>query len=85
MNTDTNSVTSTSNTLTSSNTSKTQVKQLQRLLKLKGFYIHIGGSSLIADGVWGKYTTQAIQQYQKSKGLTVTGTITSETKKSLGY
>lgn len=85
LNTDNNSVTSTSNTLTSSNTSKTQVKQLQRLLKLKGFYIHVSGSSLVVDGVWGKYMTQAIQQYQKKTGLTVTGTVTAETKKALGY
>lgn len=85
LNSDSTSFASTTTTLTPNNTNKTQVKQIQTLLKSAGFYVSIGRSSLNIDGVWGKYTTQSIQQFQKSKGLTITGTITDETKKSLGF
>lgn len=85
LNTDTQSFTSTIPELKEGHVKTNQVKQIQRLLKQHGFYISSHGAKLSVDGVWGKYTTQAIQQFQKSKGLTVTGTVNNETKKALGF
>lgn len=64
---------------------KNLVRQLQQLLKQEGYYVIADGSTLIVDGVWGEYTTQALQLYQQSKGLKVTGTLTTETKEALSW
>lgn len=85
LNTDTTSFTNTVTVLKEGYTNKNQVKQIQRALQRAGVYVTAHGSKLSVDGVWGKYTTQAIQKFQKIKGLTVTGTINDATKKALGF
>lgn len=59
------------------------VKKIQRALKRNGYYIKINGSTLKVDGDYGKYTKQAVQQFQKTNGLKVTGKVDSATAKKL--
>jgi len=53
------------------------VKKLQTLLNKAGFY---AGTM---DGVFGAGTEKAVQEFQKMKGLTITGIVRKETWKSL--
>lgn len=59
------------------------VKKIQKALRRNGFYLMDEGSALIVDGIYGQYTTKAVQQFQKTKGITVTGTVNEETAKLL--
>ena len=62
---------------------KALVKKIQKALRRAGYYKTAGKSTLKIDGVYGKYTTQAVRQFQKANGLKVTGTITKETADKL--
>ena len=62
---------------------KALVKKIQKALRRAGYYKTAGKSTLKIDGVYGKYTTQAVRQFQKANNLKVTGTITKETAKKL--
>ena len=57
--------------------SATDIKQVQQALKAKG---HDAGTS----GVMDDKTREAIRAFQKSEGLTMTGTIDEKTAKALG-
>ena len=59
------------------------VKKIQKTLRRNGFYLMDEGSALIVDGIYGQYTTKAVQQFQKTKGIKVTGTVNEETAKLL--
>lgn len=59
------------------NVSKMTSKQIQKALKNAGFY-----DGLI-DGKIGKKTTQAIKDFQKSKGLTADGVVGKKTRAEL--
>lgn len=59
------------------------VKKIQEALRRNGFYLKDGESSLLVDGIYGKYTTKAVQEFQKSKGISVTGIVNEETAKLL--
>jgi peptidoglycan hydrolase-like protein with peptidoglycan-binding domain len=56
----------------------TNVRALQNRLHQLGFY---GGP---ADGVWGSTTQSALERFQKSRGLEVTGTLNRVTANALG-
>ncbi len=55
-----------------------EVRQVQRALANLGYY------SGPVDGVFGAKTKTAVEQFQKSKGLTVDGVVGSATLKALG-
>ena len=59
------------------------VKKIQNALRRNGFYLIDEGSPLIVDGIFGKYTTKAVQQFQKQKNINVTGIVNEETAKLL--
>jgi peptidoglycan hydrolase-like protein with peptidoglycan-binding domain len=56
----------------------TNVRALQNRLHQLGFY---GGR---VDGVWGTSTQSALERFQRSRGLEVTGTLTPATANALG-
>ena len=43
------------------------------------------GAKLKVDGIWGKKTRMALKDFQKAKGLKVTGKVDKATKAALGY
>ena len=62
---------------------KYTVKQIQKALRRQGYYLREGTHKLLIDGVYGKYTKKAVQQFQKAKGLKVTGVVDKDTAKKL--
>lgn len=83
--TDKTSVTSTAkfNEIKEGSTDSDMVTKIQKALKRNGFYLTDNGSTLLVDGIYGKYTTLAVQQFQKQKNINVTGTVNEETAKLL--
>lgn len=59
------------------------VKKIQKALKRNGYYIKVGSSKLKVDGIYGDYTKQAVQKFQKANGLKVTGKVDVLTAKKL--
>jgi peptidoglycan hydrolase-like protein with peptidoglycan-binding domain len=59
-------------------TDPTAVRAVQNRLRQLGFY---DGA---ADGVWGVGTQSAVEQFQRSKGLNVSGEITPQTASAMG-
>lgn len=59
------------------------VKKIQKALKRNGYYVRVGKSNLKVDGIYGTYTVQAVQQFQKANGLKVTGKVDLQTAKKL--
>ena len=59
------------------------VKTIQKALKRNGYYISVGSSKLKVDGIYGEYTKQAVQKFQKANGLKVTGKVDLNTAKKL--
>ena len=59
------------------------VKKIQRALKRNGYYVKVGNSKLKVDGIYGEYTKQAVQKFQKANGLKVTGKVDITTAKKL--
>ena len=59
------------------------VKKIQKALKRNGYYISVGSSKLKVDGIYGEYTKQAVQKFQKANGLKVTGKVDLNTAKKL--
>ena len=59
------------------------VKKIQKALKRNGYYVRVGKSNLKVDGIYGTYTVQAVQQFQKANGLKVTGKVDLQTDKKL--
>ena len=59
------------------------VKKIQKALKKNGFYIKEKGRYLKIDGIYQKYTVKAVKQFQKAKGLKVTGKVDYTTAKKL--
>ena len=62
---------------------KAMVKKIQKALKKNGFYIKEKGRYLKIDGIFHKYTVKAVKQFQKAKGLKVTGKVDYATAKKL--
>ena len=59
------------------------VKKIQRALKRNGYYVKVGNSKLKVDGIYGEYTKQAVQKFQKANGLKITGKVDITTAKKL--
>ena len=60
---------------------KATVKKIQKALKANGYYLSYKGRYLKVDGVFHKYTEMAVKQFQKDKGLKVTGKVDEKTAK----
>ena len=61
----------------------TTVKKIQQALKKNGYYLSYNGHYLKVDGIYGIYTELAVKQFQKAKGLEVTGKIDRKTAEKL--
>ena len=59
------------------------VKKIQVALKKNGYYLRFAGHYLKVDGIFHKYTELAVKQFQKAKGLKVTGKVDETTAKRL--
>lgn len=59
------------------------VKKIQQALRRNGFYLKEGTSSLLVDGIYSTYTTKAVQEFQKAKGLNITGIVNKATAEAL--
>lgn len=66
-------------TISKGSKNKTLVKKIQRALKNNGYYLSYKGHYLKVDGIFKKYTFKAVQQFQKAKGLKVTGKVDEKT------
>ena len=62
---------------------KAMVKKIQVALKKNGYYLKAYGHYLKVDGIFHKYTELAVKQFQKAKGLKVTGKVDETTAKKL--
>ncbi len=71
------------NTVSYGSKATTTVKKIQKALKSFGFYIKEGSRALKVDGIYHKYTVKAVKQFQKAKGLKVTGKVDEATAKKL--
>ncbi|MDO5811312.1 MAG: peptidoglycan-binding domain-containing protein [Methanobrevibacter sp.] len=71
-------------TISSGSKDKATVKKIQRALKNKGYYTTYKGHTLAIDGEFSKNTVRSIKQFQKDKGLKVTGNVDEKTAKKLG-
>ena len=62
---------------------KATVKKIQRALKNNGYYLTYKGHYLKIDGIYKGCTERSVQQFQKAKGLKVTGKVDYATAKKL--
>ena len=62
---------------------KATVKKIQKALKKNGYYISYNGHYLKIDGIYHDCTVRAVKQFQKAKGLKVTGKVDEKTAKKL--
>ena len=62
---------------------RVMVKKIQRALKKNGYYIKYKGSKLKVNGIYKQSTVRAVKQFQKAKGLKVTGKVDQKTAKKL--
>jgi uncharacterized protein YjdB/nitrogen fixation protein FixH len=62
---------------------KNTVKKIQRALKHNGYYLTAYGHYLMVDGIYHIHTENAVKQFQKAKGLKVTGKVDEKTAKKL--
>ena len=71
-------------TISKGSKAKSTVKEIQRALKNNGYYLTAYGHYLKVDGIYWDYTVKAVKQFQKAKGLKVTGKVDEKTAKKLG-
>ena len=62
---------------------KSTVKKIQRALKKNGYYLSYKKHYLKVDGIYGACTVRSVKQFQKAKGLKVTGQVNYATAKKL--
>ena len=74
---------STFKTISKGSKDKKTVEKIQRALKKNGYYISYKGRRLIVDGIYGPYTERAVKEFQRDKGLKVTGKVDEKTAKKL--
>ena len=77
-------VTVTFKTVSKGSKDKATVMKIQTALKNKGYYTTYKGHYLKVDGKFSKNTVKALKQFQKDKGLKVTGKVDEKTAKKLG-
>ena len=70
-------------TLAKGSKGKATVKKIQKALKDNGYYLTYKGRYLKIDGIYHDYTERAVKQFQKAKGLKVTGKVDYKTAKKL--
>ena len=63
---------------------KATVKEIQQALKDKGYYLTYQGHYLKVDGKFKGCTERSVKEFQKDKGLKVTGKVDEKTAKKLG-
>ena len=63
---------------------KSTVKEIQRALKDHGYYLSYKGHYLKVDGKFKSCTERSVKEFQKDKGLKVTGKVDEKTAKKLG-
>ena len=63
---------------------KSTVKEIQRALKDHGYYLSYKGHYLKVDGKFQSCTERSVKEFQKDKGLKVTGKVDEKTAKKLG-
>ena len=63
---------------------KSTVKEIQQALKDNGYYLSYKGHYLKVDGKFSSCTFRSIKEFQKDKGLKVTGKVDEKTAKKLG-
>jgi predicted outer membrane repeat protein len=63
---------------------KATVKEIQQALKDHGYYLTYKGQYLKIDGIYHGCTERSIKEFQKDKGLKVTGKVDEKTAKKLG-
>ena len=63
---------------------KATVKQIQQALKDNGYYLSYKGHYLKVDGKFQSCTERSVKEFQKDKGLKVTGKVDEKTAKKLG-
>ena len=59
------------------------VKKIQKALKKNGYYLRYKGHYLKVDGWYGPCTFRSVKQFQKAKGLKVTGKVDEKTAEKL--
>lgn len=62
---------------------KAMVKKIQKALKKNGYYLRYKGHYLKVDGWYGPCTFRSVKQFQKAKGLKVTGKVDEKTAEKL--
>ena len=62
---------------------KAMVKKIQKALKKNGYYLRYKGHYLKIDGWYGPCTFKSVKQFQKAKGLKVTGNVDGKTAERL--
>ena len=62
---------------------KATVKKIQQALKDNGYYLTYKGHYLKVDGKYSSCTERSVKQFQKAKGLSVTGKVDYATAKKL--
>ena len=62
---------------------KATVKKIQKALKNNGYYLSYKGRYLKIDGKYNSCTVRSVKQFQKAKGLKVTGKVDYNTAKKL--
>ncbi|MBE6512790.1 MAG: hypothetical protein E7Z75_06585 [Methanobrevibacter olleyae] len=62
---------------------KATVKKIQRALKKNRYYLTYKGHYLKIDGIYDSCTVRSVKQFQKAKGLKVTGKVDEKTAKKL--
>ncbi|MBO5840885.1 MAG: peptidoglycan-binding protein, partial [Methanobrevibacter sp.] len=63
---------------------KLTVKKIQRALKRNGYYLTFKRHYLKVDGIYGVCTVRSVKEFQRAKGLKVTGKVNYSTAKKLG-
>ena len=63
---------------------KSTVKEIQQALKDHGYYLSYKGHYLKVDGKFQSCTERSVKEFQKDKGLKVTGKVDEKTAKKLG-
>ena len=63
---------------------KSIVKEIQQALKDHGYYLSYKGHYLKVDGKFQSCTERSVKEFQKDKGLKVTGKVDEKTAKKLG-
>ena len=71
-------------TISKGSKNSAMVKKIQRALKSNGYYLSAYGHYLMVDGIYHDWTVNAVKQFQKAKGLKVTGKVDELTAKKLG-